>query len=589
MNASGNIVRAASGWLFTRLSNKQFLLVSAILVGLWAGLSAVVLKVVVHYLQEFLKSQARVSNWIYFVSPAVGILFTYLFIKYILGGELVKGTSHVMLAIARKSSFLPRKEVYSHLATSALTVGMGGSAGLESPIVQTGSAIGSVFSSFFPMGYRDRTLLLACGAAAGIATAFNAPVAGVLFALEVLLVDISVSAFIPLLIAGATGSLCSTIILADEIPLSFKEISNFNYHNIPYYIVLGIACGLISAYYLRAFSKSETIIKSILKSGASRLIIGGATLGFLVLLFPALFGEGYSSITSLARLEPAALLKGSPLQEFLSQSQGRMACAILAVGLVKVFAVSLTLNAGGNGGNFAPSLVVGACLGFSLAYGGNAMKITHLPVPNFCLVAMAGVLTGIFHSPLTAVFLIAEITGGYELIIPLMVVSALSTAVSKYFNPLSLDEAKLSQQGGVLRFGRDVHILSGLRLDGCVENDFVRVAPGDSLKKLTEAVSRSKRNIFPVVDEQERLVGLISLEDIREIMFDSSRYDSVTVGQLMRPPVAIAEIGEDMITVMEKFDKSGVWNIPLLDQGRYVGFVSKSRIFSLYRDRLSSG
>ncbi len=575
-------------WLFSRLSNRQFLLAGAVIVGLWAGLSAVVLKATVHYLQTFLKSLAIGHSWIYFISPATGILMTYLFIKYILGGELVKGTSHVMFAIARKSSFLPRKEVYSHLATSALTVGMGGSAGLESPIVQTGSAIGSVFSSFFPVGYRDRTLLLACGASAGIATAFNAPIAGVLFALEVLLVDVSVSAFIPLLLAGATGSLCSAIILAENIPLSFREISHFNYHNIPFYIALGIASGLLSAFYLRAYAKSEIVIKSKLRSGTIRLITGGAILGVLVILFPALFGEGYSSITSLARMDPDSIFEGSPLKPFLSNNQGGVAIAVFAVAIFKVFAVSLTLNAGGNGGNFAPALLVGACLGFSLSFGGNALGVTHLPVPNFCLVAMAGVLTGIFHAPLMAVFLIAEITGGYDLIIPLMVVSALSTAVSKYFNSFSLDEAKLHQQGGVPRFGRDIQILSGLTLGGCVENDFVGVKPNDSLKMLTKAVSQSRRNIFPVIDEQGKLLGLIALEDIREIMFDSTRYDSVNVSQLMRPPIATVNIGDDMITVMEKFDKSGVWNIPLLDQGQYVGFISKSRIFSLYRDRLSS-
>ncbi len=586
MKFFNNSLRRAASWLFSSLSSRQFLLAGAVIVGLWAGLSAVALKVCVHYLQDFLKTAGLRYGWIYLISPATGILLTYLFIKYALGGDLMKGTSHVMLAIARKSSFLPRTEVYSHLATSALTVGMGGSAGLESPIVQTGSAIGSVFSSFFPLGYRDRTLLLACGAAAGIATAFNAPIAGVLFALEVLLVDISVAAFIPLLIAGATGALCSRIILSEGIPLSFREISNFNYLNTPYYILLGIVCGLLSAFYLRAFAKSENVFRKYLPSAIVRLVIGGGLLGILILIFPALFGEGYSSITSLARLRPDDLFQGSPLQSILSVTQSRWAAAVLLVALLKVFAVSFTLNAGGNGGNFAPALLVGACLGFSFAFGGNSLGITQLPVPNFCLVAMAGLLTGIFHSPLTAIFLIAEITGGYELIIPLMIVSALSTAVSKYLNPLSLDEAKLNQNGGAVRFGRDVQILSGLTLDECVEKDFVMVRPGDSLRKLTEAVARSRRNIFPVVDSNEKLMGLIALEDIREIMFDTARYDQVTVDQLMRPPVVTADVGDDMNTIMEKFDKTGVWSIPLLNQGRYIGFVSKSRVFSLYRNLL---
>ena len=579
------VLRIVSEWLFKKLSNRQFLMVGAVIVGLWAGLSAVSLKISVHYLQELLKPLGQEYSWVYFVSPTVGILFTYLFIKLFLNGELVRGTSHVLLAIAKKSSFLPRKEVYSHLVTSALTVGMGGSAGLESPIVQTGAAIGSVFSSFFPVGYRDRTLLLACGAAAGIATAFNAPIAGVLFALEVLLVDVNISAFIPLLISGATGALCSKIILSEGIPLSFRQISDFNYYNIPFYVMLGIACGLVSVFYLRAFIRTETLFKKKLKSGASRLVIGGISLGLLIWLFPALFGEGYSSIKALALSKPEQLFNGSPLYDFF-KTEWVLSLAILLVGLVKVFAVSFTLGAGGNGGNFAPSLLVGACLGFSFAFIGNATGLINLPTSNFCLVAMAGVLTGIFHSPLTAIFLIAEITGGYDLIIPLMLVSALSTAVSKYLNPHSLDEAKLFQTTKSIFFGKDVHVLSQLSLEGFIEKDFIPVQLGSNLRTLTEAVVRSKRNIFPVIDGLGKLAGIIALEDIREIMFNTSKYDSVLVDQLMRKPLVTANFDDDMNMVMEKFDKSGVWNIPVLNDGEYLGFVSKSRVFSNYRDRL---
>ncbi len=576
----------APAWVLRKLSNRQFLIVSAVIVGLCAGLSAVLLKVSVFHLQELLKPLAQQYSWIYFISPTLGILLTYIFIKLVLNGELAKGTSHVLLAIAKKSSFLTRKETYGHLATSALTVGMGGSAGLESPIVQTGSAIGSVFSSLFPIGYRDRTLLLACGAAAGIGTAFNAPIAGVLFALEVLLVDVSVSAFIPLLIAGATGALCSKIILAEGILLSFRQIGDFNYHNIPYYILLGILSGLLSVFYLKAFIKSETVFKNTFRSGPLKVIGGGALLGLLILLFPALFGEGYSSIKALALDNPEQLFKGSPLNDFVIEKKWVLGLSILAVGIVKVFAVSLTLGGGGNGGNFAPSLLVGACLGFSFAFLGNTFGISNLPTSNFCLVAMAGVLTGIFHSPLTAIFLIAEITGGYDLIIPLMIVSALSTAVSKYLSPYSLDEAKLYQNPGSLRFTKDVHILSQLSLDGFIEKDFVPVKLGSSLRVLTETVSHSKRNIFPVVDEDGNLAGIINLEDIREIMFNTNLYDTTLVNQLMQKPRVISNIDEDMNLIMEKFDKSGVWNIPVLEKGKYIGFVSKSRVFSNYRERL---
>jgi CIC family chloride channel protein len=580
------VAEKAPAWILQKLSNRQFLIVSAVIVGLWAGLSAVLLKVSVFHLQELLKPLGQKYSWIYFVSPTLGILLTYLFVKMVLNGELIKGTSHVLLAIAKKSSFLPRKETYSHLVTSALTVGMGGSAGLESPIVQTGSAIGSVFSSFFPIGYRDRTLLLACGAAAGIGTAFNAPIAGVLFALEVLLVDISVSAFIPLLIAGATGALCSKIILSEGILLSFRQISDFNYHNIPYYIILGILCGLLSVFYLKALTRSENLFKTIFRAGVMKVIFGGALLGLLIMLFPALFGEGYTSIKALALHNPEQLFKGSPLNNFVIEQRWVLGVSILVVGIVKVFAVSFTLSAGGNGGNFAPSLLVGACLGFSFAFLSNTLGLSNLPTSNFCLVAMAGVLTGIFHSPLTAIFLIAEITGGYELMIPLMIVSALSTAVSKYLSPYSLDEAKLYQNPGSQPLTKDVHILSQLSLDGFIEKDFVPVRLGSSLRSLTETVAHSKRNIFPVVNESGGLEGMINLEDIREIMFNANLYDSISVNQLMQKPRVTCSIDDDMNLIMEKFDKSGVWNIPVLENGKYHGFVSKSRVFSNYRERL---
>jgi chloride channel protein, CIC family len=561
-------------------------MVGAVAVGLWAGLTAVFLKVSVHYLQGMIKSVAGKYNWIYFVSPAAGILATYLFVRFVLKGDLVKGTSHVLLAIAKKSSFLPRKEIFSHAATSALTVGFGGSVGLESPIVQTGSAIGSTFASFFPIGYRDRTLLLACGAAAGIATAFNAPIAGVLFALEVLLVDVSISAFVPLLIAGATGALCSKVILADGILLSFKQVSNFNYNNIPFYILLGIVCGLLSVFYLRTFFTTERALIKIIKSPVQRLLAGGVLLGILILVFPALFGEGYSSIIDLALFRPDQLFNGSPLQSIFTQTEWVLGLMVLLIALVKVFAVSFTLNAGGNGGNFAPALLAGACVGFSFAYLLNNTGLTNLPTSNFCLVAMAGLLTGIFHAPLTGVFLIAEITGGYDLIIPLMIVSALSTAVSRYLHPNSLDEVKLNQVNHSVSFNKDTQVLSSLSLQGFIEHDFAAVKLKSTLRVLVNAVAHSKRNIFPVTDEKGNLAGLIKLEDIREIMFNVTLYDSVFVDQLMQKPTVIANINDDMSTIMEKFDKSGVWNIPVVDNGRYLGFISKSTIFSTYREKL---
>lgn len=584
-NTIGRVAKIAPAWLHRKLSNRQFLMVGAVIVGLWAGLTAVVLKISVHSVEELLMPVGRNHPWIYFVSPTVGIFLSVLFVQFVLNGSLLRGTSHVLLAIARKSSFIPRNEIYGHVATSALTVGMGGSAGLESPIVQTGSAIGSVFASFFPIGYRDRTLLLACGASAGIATAFNAPIAGVLFALEVLLVDVSISAFIPLLIAGATGALCSKIILDENILFTFKNASEFNYRNVPYYVLLGVLCGLVSAFYLKTFLKAEQIFRKV-PSKLLKAILGGVLLGLLIMLFPALFGEGYSSIKALAHYNPKQLLNGSPLFPFLSEKMWALGFAILAIALIKSIAVAVTLGGGGNGGNFAPSLLSGACVGFSFSYLFNLTGFSALPTSNFSLVGMAGMLTGIFHAPLTAIFLIAEITGGYDLIIPLMIVSAISTALSGYMHKDSLDQAKLRMSPEAIVLDKDTRVLSELSVSGFIEKDFISISPAATLRTLTEAVAHSKRNFFPVVTEDGKLAGIVSLENIREVMFDSVQYDILKADQLMQLPQVTADIDENMATVMEKFDKSGLWNIPVLASGKYVGFISKSSIFSNYRNRL---
>lgn len=581
------LARIAPGWVVRKMPNRQFILTAAVLVGLWTGITAVILKVSVHYLQVWLVDFSAEHSWAFFVSPAVGILATFLFVKLVLNGELLRGTVHVMHAIARKSSFLPRTDVFSHVVTSALTAGFGGSVGLESPIVQTGSAIGSRFASFFRTGYRDRTLLLACGAAAGIATTFNAPIAGVVFALEVLLVDVSVNAFIPLLMAGATGALCSKIILDESILFSFKQVQLFNYRNVPFYILLGILCGLVSILYMRSFLSAEKIFKISFRHSVTRLVAGTLLLGGLILILPALFGEGYSSIHQLANLKPEKFFAGSPAYDFFIQSPWVLGMGIFVVSLVKPFAVSLTINAGGNGGNFAPSLLVGACVGFSFAFLSNTLFNTHLPVANFCLVAMAGALTGIFHAPLTSIFLIAEITGGYDLIIPLMIVAAISMSMAKYLHPKSLDQEKLGQLHGSLEFSKDARMLSGFSLRELMEKDFVPVNIDGYLRSLTDAVAHSRRNVFPVVNEEGKLEGLITLEDVREIMFNADLYDSISIRQLMQKATITIDATDEMNVIMEKFDKCGAWNIPVVDaQGAYMGFISKSRILSNYRDQL---
>lgn len=572
-------------WLSHKLTPRQILVVSSILVGITAGLAAVLLKLAVHYIHLALTHDYNIPYQyiLYLIFPSIGILLTVWFVQKHLNGKLGRGTANILHAIARKSSFLPKDQMYSHVITSALTVGFGGSAGLESPIVVTGSAIGANYAKTHHINYKDRTLLLACGAAAGIAAAFNSPIAGVLFALEVLLFDVSITAFIPLIIAAATGALMSKVILQEHTLFAFKSIQPFDYHNVLYYILLGLLAGFVSVYYARVYLKIESLLKPKRSNVYKKAIFGGISLAILILLFPSLFGEGYESIKSLADLNPEKIFDHSILAGFITKWS--IVVFILLVMFFKTIAAAITIGSGGNGGNFAPTLFVGAYLGFAFAYLLNLLGIANLPISNFTLVAMAGILSGVFHAPLTAIFLIAEITGGYELMIPLMIVSASSYIISKYFEPYSMDLKRLAKRGSIFTADKDKNILTSLNLSNLIETDFQLVTPYATLGELVEVVAHSKRNIFPVVSNGN-LLGVIVLDNIREIMFKHDMYEKVYVKELMRKPLATIALEERMEIVMKKFDETGAWNLPVLNDGKYIGFISKSSIFVQYRSQL---
>jgi CIC family chloride channel protein len=516
--------------------------------------------------------------------PTIGIGLCVLFVHYLNGNKLGKGISNILYAIVKKSSILPKDQTYSHLVTSALTVGFGGSGGLESPIVTTGAAIGSNFGRTYKLSYKERTLLLACGVAAGIAGAFNTPIAGVLFALEVLLVEANISAFIPILISAAAGALCSVIILKEDVLFHFSLREPFNYWNIPFYLILGLLAGLCSYYYARVFMATEKYFKRFGNKKLPKVLAGGFGLFVLIVFIPPLFGEGYFNIKLLSNLEPDTIFKNSilPLKHV---SKPVIYVMLLLVILLKPMATGLTIGSGGNGGNFAPSLFVGAFLGFLFSSVVSDLGIS-LPISNFTLVAMAGILSGIFHAPLTGIFLIAEITGGYELIIPLMIVSALSYAVSKSFMPLSIDMLKLSEKEKIVTTNTDSYLLSNINLAEFVESDFSEVPFDANLKGLVEVVSSSRRNIFPVLDKESRLKGLITIDDIREVMFKQHLYDKVAVKELMRLPAYLITEKDDIRSAMKLFDESHLWNIPVVFNGVYKGFISKSTILEKYREVL---
>lgn len=573
-------------WIQRRLSEKQFFILASILIGLTAGLAAVLLKSLVHFIyHEVTRDFSLPFQFsIYIFLPFIGLLITVLYIERLHKKDFEKGTVSILYAITRRSSVMAPFHMIAHVITSAITIGFGGSSGLEAPIATTGAAIGSNFARTYRLNYRQRTLLLSCGASAGIAAAFNAPIAGVLFALEVLLLDISATAFIPLIIAAATGALCSNMILQDGILLSFRTKVPFDFHNVPFYLLLGIFAGLLAIYYSRTFLIFDAWFGKR-ESPYTKVFIGGGILAILILLFPPLFGEGYASVIALSEQNTSALFNTSILKDYVT-NEWIVVFFVGAIMLVKAIATSATISSGGNGGNFAPSLMTGAFLGFFFSRIINLTGIGKIPESNFTLVAMAGVMSGVLHAPLTAIFLIAEITGGYGLMIPLMLVSSISYTVSKFLDSESIESRKLAERGAVLIHDRDKKILSDLSLNDLIETNFETVQDDAKLRDLVGVIEKTTRNIFPVLNKDEKLVGVIELNSIREIMFNTEMYDKIMVKELMRRPPTIIEVSESMDEVMKKFDKTGSWNLPVTNDGKYLGFISKSNIFNKYRSQL---
>lgn len=573
-------------YLKEKLPSGQFFVLASVLVGLTSGFAAVMLKYVVHSIERLVSYYSNVFEefLVFALFPLLGILLTVIYIKYFLKTELHKGTAEIVHAIVKKSSSIPKQTMYSHLITSGLTVGFGGSMGLESPMVSTGSAIGSNFGKSYNLSYKDRTILLACGAAAGIGAAFNSPIAGVLFAVEVLLTDISASALIPLIISAACGALLSKIILQEDALLSFTLQQPFNYYNVPYYVVLGLLAGLISLYYARMFTWVDLKMKAV-DNLWLRVLLGGALLFILLIFFPPLFGEGYESIKSLSLLQVDQLTKVSIINSLIKNDM-HLVIFLGALMFLKTIAAAITTGSGGNGGSFAPSLFVGAYLGFVYARFINLTGIAKIPETNFTLVAMAGILSGVFYAPLTAIFLIAEVTGGYELMIPLMIVSALSITVVKYFEPLSMEGKKLSHMLNLSMEDKDRFLLSKLDLTALIETNFSMVKPEDTLQSMIQVISTSSRNTFPVVNEKNELLGLVYMDKIRNIIFNPEKHEKTTVKELMAKPAAVIKLNENLHTVLKKFDDTNQWNLPVVEDKQYLGFVSKSSILTKYRSEL---
>ncbi|MBP1225493.1 chloride channel protein [Flavobacterium sp. 1355] len=571
------------------MTPKQFIFLSSVLIGISCSLAVIVLKTFAHsvfsfatYINGILK-----LSFINSILPIIGILLTVLVVNKVLNGSIQKGTSQILYAVAKKASIIPKKQMYAQIVTSSLTVGLGGSAGLESPIVITGAAFGSNFAQNYKLPYKDRTLLIGCGVAAGISAAFNAPIAGVLFAIEVLLVDVSISAFTPIMISAATGALVSAIVLDETILLSFKTQQTFDYHNIPFYIILGVLTGLTAIYYSRNFQKVEHYFSKLEIGPYKKAFIGSSLLAILIFIFPTLFGEGYESIKTLSETDPGALLDNTLFADFRNNNW----VLLLFVGatmMVKVFASGLTIGSGGNGGNFAPSLFLGSYLGYFFSKFVSLTGLSKLPIGNFTMVGMAGILSGLFHAPLTAIFLIAEITGGYGLMIPLMIVSSISFAISKKFEKYSLDVKGLAKKGHAFTSNKDSNILSTLDIDTIIQCDYLTVHPDENLSKLVDLISHSNQVVFAVVNNDKDLVGIVHFNDIREIIFNTYRVKYTKINDVMKTPAATIFSNDSMEIVMSKFEKSKTAFLPVLRNGKYYGIISKSIALEAYRTKLRS-
>lgn len=578
-------------WRYKHISERQFIYLLSILVGFLSGVAAVVLKNLTHFFQHLLEGNLvrYYHHAFYFVFPIIGLAIVYLIIKYIIRNRVSHGIPSTLFAISKRKGIMKRYQMIGSILTAPITIGFGGSVGLEGPTVATGAAISSNVARFFHLNQSTRTLLIGAAAAGALSSIFKAPIAAIVFAIEVFSLDLTIASLLPLLLASLSAIITSHFFFGSDVLLPFKIEDVFTIRDVPFYIILGVVAGFTSIYFTEVYDRIQKFFDRF-KSPVKRLLIGGAGLGVLVYFIPPLYGEGFDTINSLVAGNPEASLQNNFLN--LDLTNVWVVIALLA-GLVffKIIASSLTFGAGGVGGIFAPTLFMGSIMGNCIAKIINNIGLFNNAVSesNFTLVGMAGLMAGVLHAPLTAIFLIAEVTGGYELFIPLMITAAISYSITKYAHPHSVYAMELGRKGELITHDKDHAVLTLMDMDKVIENSFVKVYPDMNLGEIVhEAVVKSNRNIFPVVGEEEgELLGVILLDDIRSIMFDQSLYDKILAKDIMQIPPAIIEIEEDkMTTIMKKFQQSGAWNLPVIKEGKYYGFISKSKLLTVYRNKL---
>lgn len=570
-------------WRERHVKEKTFVVILALAVGVVAGVAALILKTLIHYISTLLTSHINIDegSLLFLLYPVLGITITMLYVKYLVRDNISHGVTRVLYAISQNKSRLKKHNMYTSLIASSITIGFGGSVGAEGPIVYTGAAIGSNLGRIFRLSPRILMILVGCGAAAGIAGIFKAPIAGMLFTLEVLMLDLTTVSVMPLLIASITAATIAYVFTGYEVEFFFVQSEPFVTGRIPFVVLLGLFLGFISLYFTRSMNMMEGLFRKI-HNPWIKVALGGSIVALLVFLFPPLYGEGYSSITDLINGNSSSIVNSSIFYKDRN-SVWWILGFIAALVMLKSFATSATNGGGGVGGTFAPSLYVGCLAGFFYAYLINTIFGLDLSTKNFALMGMAGVMSGVMHAPLMGIFLTAELTGGYDLFLPLLIVSTISYGTIKFFEPYSIYTMRLARTGKLLTHHKDKAVLTLLKIDNVIETDFVSVSPEMNLKEMVDAISKSSRNLFPVINDNGKLMGVVLLDEIRNIMFRPDLYKRMYVNEFMSMPPAKVEIGDSMESVMNTFDKTGAWNLPVVEQGRYVGFVSKSKIFNSYR------
>ena len=588
--AKTNYVRKILIWRYRRISETQFTYFLSILIGLAAGLAAVTLKNFTHLIQENLTGDYLGdlrASW-YFLLPIVGLLLVYLISKYIIKKPIGAGIPVTLFAISKRKSFMPSYQMWASLLTAPLTVGFGGSVGLEGPTVATGSAMGSNLSRLFHLNQKTRTLLIGCAAAGAMASIFKAPITALVFAIEIFSLDLTVASLAPLLMASISAVLTSYFFFGNEVLFHINITDDFNIEESGYYLILGLFTALVSIYFSKVYFAMDQWFKRY-SSPFKRLLIGASALGIIIFLVPPLYGEGYDTINHVLSGNISDVLASN---FFNIQDETFWYVSFLLLGLIflKVTAMSLTSGAGGIGGVFAPTLFTGSISGFLIAYVINHLNIfsNEVSLSNFSMVGMAGLIAGVLHAPLTAIFLIAEITEGYELFVPLMIVTTTSFLVTKKYIPHNIYAAELAKKGELMTHNKDQNALLMMQKDQIIERNFKEIYPEMTLGELVhDGISQSNRNLFPVINHEGAFLGIVLLDDVRSIMFDTKLYEEVHVQELMHnAPGIIRYDSDNMQQIMHKFKVSGAWNLPVIKEGKYYGFISKSKMLTAYRNKL---